>query len=236
MPRPIAYKVGKQKVPGTTTPINCWGGGSKVNNLCDWAQRLATEYEYDEDGNLIHFPKYWVTERDDRGIVGTVTHALWCKFLDSKQPDPDFSQCEEWQKKEAYENLELLKDWTQKNPMDIIAIEQEMVSREHRYGGTPDVITTGDIVDLKTGYVNEWACMLQCSAYNQLAKENKIVNYNLGGLIVQTYNGEIRTYRFHAKTLDMYFKSFLNLLQTYRDENQFTYRRRQLRQARGKVY
>lgn len=225
MPRPAAYKIGSKKVVGTTTPINNWGGGGKTNNLCDWAQRLATEYEY-HDGKLVHVPKYWATTRDDRGTVGTVTHAIWSKLIDPKQPDPDFSECKPWQKAEAEALGEELEKWTQRNPLDIIAVEEAMVSREHNYGGTPDVIDSSMVVDLKTGFVNEFTCVLQLSAYNHLAKENRLTNSNLGGMIVQPFDGRVRVYRYSAKTLSLYFPTFLALLQTYNDEKEFNKHRK----------
>jgi len=224
MPRPPAYKIGDKKVPGTTTPINQWGGNEKINNLCDWAQRLAVNYEYC-DGELIHIPKYWVAERDARGAVGTLTHALWSKHIDRMQPDPDYSKATIEQRDEALLLFADLKKWLVKNPLNIIAIEEPLVSRKYKYGGTPDVIAN-KIVDVKTGFVNEFTCMLQLSAYNNLAIENGLTSDNLDGIILQPYEGKVREYYFSAKTLSDHFDTFLALLKVYNDDKKFDYLRK----------
>ncbi len=227
MPRPKAYKIGKQKVVGTTTPINAWGGMEmeKVNNLCSWAQKLAVNYEY-IDGELWHVPKYWIDERDARGRVGTAVHALWSLYLDPNQPEADLSELTNDQRDEVWKLYALLLEWLRKNPINPIAIEKEMVSRQYRYGGTPDVIDANNVIDVKTGYVNEFTCMLQCSSYNNLAQENNIVDHDLGGIILQPYEGQVRVYRFSPATLKRYFDTFLALLKTYNAEKQFNYMRK----------
>jgi len=228
MPRPPAYKIGNDKVVGTTTPINMWDSGGKVNNLMDWSARLATNYEI-IDGVLWHNPIYWRKARDGRGDVGTLTHAKYLYWIDPTQEEPDDSLYTLEQIKEADYLTGLLKDWTHKNPIAPLAVELAMVSREHRYGGTPDIIDVNNVIDVKTGFVNEFSCMLQCASYANLAIENDLTRDQLGGIILQPYEGQVRVYKFSPKTLAMYFPTFLNLLQTYKDGKQFEYFRKKNR-------
>jgi hypothetical protein len=233
MPRPPAYKLRAGKdvgkiVPGTTTPINKWGGGEKVNNLCSWAQGLACNYEV-IDGELWHVPKFWQDERDARGAVGTYTHALWSNLLDSKQELPNDKDYEQWQIDEATIFFGLLRDWLRKNPISPLSIEEPLVSHKYQYGGTPDVIDQNYVIDVKTGFVNEFSCMLQLSSYDNLAYENGLTTKPLGGIILQPYNKAVRPYYYSPKTLGSYFPTFLCLLQAYNDEKSFNYMRRKKR-------
>ena len=94
-----------------------------------------------------------------------------------------------------------------------------MVSEVYEYGGCPDIIVD-TIDDVKTGFVDEYSCMLQLSAYAHLDEE---VNDSHGawGRIIQIRDSDVKIYQYDGKTLENGFKDFLKLKDLYHSNNNF---------------
>jgi hypothetical protein len=146
------------KVPGVTTILKVL---DKSNYLIPWANRLGF------DG--VDAGKY----RDEKGMVGTLAHAMILAHLKGESPDSyDNSQREIDQAENAY--LKFC-EWKKQHDLEPIMVEGGLVSEVFRFGGTMDYYGKIDgvptLLDFKTGanlYPEMW---YQMAGYTILLHE-----------------------------------------------------------------
>lgn len=145
------------KVPGVTTILRVLD----KPYLVSWANKLG----FDQ----VDAAKY----RDEKGMVGTLAHAMILSDLRGETPETyDNSQREIEQAENAY--LKFCA-WRKAHELEPIMIEEPLVSEVFRFGGTPDFYGKVDgiltLLDFKTGanlYPEAW---LQLAAYGMLLEE-----------------------------------------------------------------
>jgi hypothetical protein len=111
--------------------------------------------------------------RDEKGMVGTLAHAMILSDLRGEKPDAyDNSQREIDQAENAY--LKFC-SWRKAHELEPILVETPLVSELLRFGGTPDYYGKVDgiltLLDFKTGasiYAEHW---FQIAAYGMLLEE-----------------------------------------------------------------
>jgi len=152
------YRLADQtKVPGVTTILRVLD----KPYLVSWANKLGFDH--------VDSAKY----RDEKGMVGTLAHAMILSDLRGETPDNyDNSQREIEQAENAY--LKFCA-WHKAHELEPILIEEPLVSEVFKFGGTPDyygkVDGTLTLLDFKTGaaiYPEAW---LQLAAYGMLLEE-----------------------------------------------------------------
>jgi len=155
----IRYKNKDGKlVPGVTTALNILNKPALVK----WANNLGLQ---GIDSN-----KY----RDKMGDIGTLAHYLiLCYF---KQEKPDTSEYSKDDIDKAENCMLSFYEWEKTHPLEPILVEEPLVSENHQYGGTIDLLTkiNGDLtlVDFKTGKAIYPEMLYQVAAYEQLLVEH----------------------------------------------------------------
>jgi len=124
--------------------------------------------------------------RDEMGMVGTLIHALVNGHLkglsESESVDRyDYSQREI---DLAGNGFNKFLAWEKIHTLEPIALETQMVSEIHRFGGTPDYYGLIDgvltLADWKSGANLYWDAWVQLAAYNLLLEEQgKLVNQRI---------------------------------------------------------
>lgn len=154
----IRYKNKAGKVvPGATTII----GLLNKPQLIIWANRLGLQG--------IDSTKY----RDDKGDIGSLTHAM--VMADIKRETVDTSEYSKEQITQAENSLLSWLEWCKGKELEPIIMETPLVSEQYSFGGTPDYYgrVNGNLVlmDYKTGGIYKEAYIQVCS-YRQLLAEN----------------------------------------------------------------
>ena len=158
----ITYKTkAGKRVPGASTIAKI---GSDPTALIHWAANLAKE------------GKDWTKVRDSAGSTGSLTHFMVQCHLRGEEADlSEFSADE--QDKAANAFLKWL-DWWQSEKLMPVAIEEPLVSEQHGYGGTIDLIAQDHhldyvLLDWKTSNAIYREHILQTGGgYEQLWNEN----------------------------------------------------------------
>lgn len=150
------------KVVGVTTVL----GVLNKPALVGWANRLGLEG--------IEVGKYV----DNLADIGTLAHALIEAHLRKEQFDTsDYSK----NQIDKAENAVLkFFEWEKQHKLEPIAMEAQLVSETHKYGGTCDIYCKLDgkltLIDIKTAKAVYGEHHTQCVAYEQLLNEtgNKV--------------------------------------------------------------
>jgi hypothetical protein len=224
MPRPKGgYKIGKNRVPGVTTPIGIIWDPGKSKGLLDWATKLALTIE---DGELRSTYHEWV--RDRAGLEGSVAHAMCTAYAtDTKQSVFEYVSDPLWGDEESFARCDALYSafvaWWNANKFTIVRYEEPVINVHDQYGGTPDFIGEKVIADIKTGFVDEYSCCLQLAAYAEAYYWE--TGFRLGGLIIGfSDNGtgkSVKTYEFTAAELQEYYPDFVAIKKIYQNKNRF---------------
>jgi len=145
---------------------------SKGDNLVQWSANMACQHieERWQPGMsasalsqlLLEARKAWVTKRSDGADVGKEVHA-YAEAVLKGEPRPRLTTDEAMQAASAFE------EWLRYHHVKPLAIERRLMSKEHWFAGTTDLVAEIDghiaIADFKTssGIYHEYA--LQLAAY-----------------------------------------------------------------------
>lgn len=146
-------------VPGTTTIT----GLLNKPALVPWANKLGLQG--------IDSSKY----RDKTAVIGTLAHELVEQDLGG--PKVDFAQYSGDTTDKAQNAVISFYEWEKTVQLGTVhMIEAQLVSEEHRYGGTIDVYADIEdktwLIDLKTGKALYWESAVQVAAYRHLLLEH----------------------------------------------------------------
>lgn len=162
MPTPRrGYYVDGVRVPSVTTVLKA-GSFMDGDALCGWAAKLARA------------GKDWRTERERAGYVGTAVHDAIESLPSQPVRRPDYSDAE-WDRIAGA--VQSHTEWVARHRPKTVLQEVQLVSRELRVGGTPDlVVKLGDDEDLlltdhKTGKRLTGKEVAQVSAYAHMLQE-----------------------------------------------------------------
>ena len=144
----------------------------------------------EDAGGLIHWAwdlgkqgKDYRKERDNAADIGTIAHFLIECYLTNQVADlEDYSQADIDKALNCYNKFV---DWWDKQDLEVVATEVQLVNEEHRYGGTIDLIAKNGnnehiLVDFKTSKKISEPYWRQCAGYAQLWNSNRedaIVNH-----------------------------------------------------------
>ena len=196
------YMLDGKRVPGVTTIL----GTLAKPALVPWANRLGLEG--------IDVTKYV----DELAKIGTLGHYLIECDIKGEMPDLDVYSKEQLDRAENC----LLKfyAWERENEVDFFQSELQLVSRQHRFGGTLDSIAAVNgklsLVDFKTSKAIYPEMFFQLAAYRQLAKEAGYEIDNVRILrIGRTEEEGFEERLFDVKDLDPHWEIFYHALQIY---------------------
>jgi len=159
MPTPKkGYYVDGEKVPGVTTVL---GRFKESGGLIHWAWKLGTE------------GKDYKQVRDDAADAGTLAHELIDTYINggtvTLEGDSDLVR-------HALSAFQAYQNWEKSTGIKIDWTERQLVSKVHRFGGTPDAFGTLDnkpiLLDWKTSNSVYSDYLLQLAAYALLVEEN----------------------------------------------------------------
>src|ERR1051325_10454649 len=151
------YRVDGQVVPGVTTVLGVLANPALVS----WATRMRR--------NGIDTSKY----RDETAAIGTLAHyKIVCELAGE---DADVSQFTPQQIERAEWSMSSFRHWRKRHAIEPVLVEAQLVSQEHRFGGTIDFYGTIDgalaLLDFKTSAGIYAEHRIQVSAYVKLLRE-----------------------------------------------------------------
>lgn len=161
-------------LPGTTSITGRFGDKAA---LIGWAGKTCYLAGYEDAREGIGQRKWndvLYGQRDKAADAGTLGHTLFDAFLRGVEaPEFDAPMDVRIQAQSAFENA---KHWLTSSAIKIIPFEEPLVSKIHRYGGTPDALGETEhvlaLMDWKTGslYPDH---VVQMAAYRHLLRECK---------------------------------------------------------------
>ena len=179
--------------------------------LVGWANRLGLEG--------IEVGKYV----DNLADIGTLAHAMIEAHLKGEKFDTsDYSK----NQIDKAENAVLkFFEWEKQHKIKVIALEAQLVSEKHMYGGTCDIYCELDgkltLIDIKTAKAVYGEHHTQCVAYEQLLNEtgNKVEEV----MILRVGREEAEGFEVIPVTKrELHFKKFLAALEIYKLNKQLT--------------
>lgn len=194
------YKVGGKRVPGVTTVLNNLGW--KTRGLMYWA---AAEVRAGNDPFAV---------RDKAADVGTLAHAMIEEHItgDKKIDEMEYSPNDMEMAKLAYNAYV---KWEKQHEVKPVGSEIQLVSKEHKFGGTLDLVAKVDgvpsLVDFKTSKAMYPDHVIQLAAYQELWRENndgEVLEPHL--LRVSKIDGSFHHHQFES--LDAAWEAFLACL------------------------
>lgn len=149
-------------IPGCSTIAKLYGDSG---GLTTWANRLGLQ---GIDSN-----KY----RDESAKVGSLAHYLIQSHLLELEPDVDvLRDFTPAQLQRAQYSLTTFQRWLRRHPFKAVLIEKELISEEHRFGGTIDsygwLEGLPTLIDYKTSSRIYPGHMIQVSGYWRLLRDN----------------------------------------------------------------
>ena len=197
------YEIDGEHVPGTTTIINRFKEQGALN-YWHWDQGRkgldfrVTKKEAADAGTLAHL----MVECDLRGK----------KWEHGAYPEDIVRKA--WGAYAAYTT------WKEQSRLLLVSLETPLVSREYRFGGTPDaIVNIGGrfaIVDLKTSNAIYRDYLLQVAAYKQLWDENYPETPITGGFHILRFSKEDGDFgHHHYPDLGSAWKMFVHLRRAY---------------------
>lgn len=173
MARPAkGYFLDGERVPGTTTIT---GRFKDSGGLMYWACAQGQKY--------YNLPTMQALkgEMEQAANAGTIAHDLFHRFVRGVGGIGVFQimdqyECDKKTAEQAWRASENGKRWFEQTKAEVLWSEEPLVSKEYRFGGTPDhvirVSGKNRLMDVKTGGVYMDA-LLQVAAYCQLVQEVK---------------------------------------------------------------
>ena len=167
MPTPKqGYYLDGKRIPGTTTVI---GRFKDSGALIAWAYKMGRTHGdlaakgLPEPGSL-----YAVT--DEAANIGTIVHARVDDDIHGREYDIEGEDARVKSAFAAYLS------WKKQTGALVVATEMPLISKEYRFGGTPDAIASVDgklcLLDWKTSNAVYSDHLVQLAAYRQLWNEN----------------------------------------------------------------
>jgi hypothetical protein len=187
------YKLDGERIPGTTTII---GRFKESGALIAWAYKQGRLHEgLVAQGKPAPSSLYEVTA--DAANIGTIVHA---RVDDDIHGRPFSLAGADPRILSAYSAYE---KWKSQNSALIVATEMPLISKQYRFGGTPDAIASIDgklcLLDWKTSNSVYSDYLLQLAAYRHLWNENNPSQPLEGGshlLRFSKENGDFAHYYF----------------------------------------
>lgn len=160
MPTPRAgYTLDGVRVPSVTQVLGVCAF-TPTDALCSWAAKLARE------------GKNWKDVRNRAGFVGTAAHSAIEGYPNEPEYNPEFTP-EEWER--VHMAFQAHGEWVKRRRPQILLQEVQLVSKELRVGGTPDLVVkvNGEpyLTDHKTSKSIDAKAVTQVSAYAHMVKE-----------------------------------------------------------------
>jgi hypothetical protein len=152
-----------EKVPGVTTIL---GRFKNAGPLMHWAWTVGMS---GQDYRKV---------RDEAAGIGTIAHEMADAYIRQGCPDSfvfETTQHDQDQAKKAWVAFGGFKEWASGRKFEVCDTEQSMVSRKHRFGGTPDGFIISDqrtIIDFKTSKAVYAEALIQVASYAHLWDEN----------------------------------------------------------------
>lgn len=205
-PREGYFTADGTRVPGVTTVIGqigwnkgqlmwwAWNEGKEGRNFRDTSQKAAD--------------------------VGTIAHAMVEAELHGEPFDP--SPFDPSLVPLALPSLEAFKKWADQVELKVVATEQQLVSEDYGFGGTPDAIgvVSGDLhlLDFKTSKAVYADYLLQLAAYKRLWNENRPERLLADGAFLLRIgkDGGFAYHFYTQQTLDRAWDAFVHALGLYR--------------------
>lgn len=203
-PHVIYRKENGEVVPGSSTIA---GIHKPVNPLMSWAARLARE------------GKDWRKERDASADHGAIAHFLIECTLSNDTPD----LCEFTKEEIALGTIpfeSFLKYW-EKNKIEVVCQEKQMVSRNLNFGGTLDLVgrdKQGRLIlfDWKTSKAVYESHLFQCVSYRKLYEElGEPIHKACIVRVPRAADKPSQHYWVQEKMTELYWASFLARLAVY---------------------
>ena len=209
------YMIGDTRVPGVTTVI---GRFKESGGLIHWAWDLGRQ------------GKDYREERDKAASAGTGAHHLFEAFLrNGGEVDIDatlepLGLDEDWTRK-AKQGYQSFLAWVEQTKLEVLDTEMHLVSKEHRFGGTPDAIgiSNGELclIDWKTSNKTYPDYVVQLAAYRMLYEEcsgEKLYRAHL--LRVGKDYADFHHHSWPMEVMDLAWQSFLLMRALYEQDKQ----------------
>lgn len=198
------YKIDGETVPSVTTVLNILAKPALIH----WAWKLGTE---GQDYKAV---------RDQAADVGTLAHYLiMCHLRNVEADTSEYSAQDINQAENCF--LKYL-DWEREHQVEPLLVEEPMVSRIYKYGGTIDCLARhGDelwLIDHKTGKAIYPEMFCQLAAYKQLLTEYSSLEGRdiTSARILRIGRDEAEGFEERVvDNLDRYFQKFYHCLQIY---------------------
>ena len=208
------YKVAGKRVPGTTTIT----GMMAKPALIGWANKMGLQG--------IDTRSYV----DEKADIGHCAHYMIECML--KGDEPDLSEYAPVAVDQAKYGYNRFIEWlTRQQQFQFIASEMQLVSAEHRFGGTADIYCKlGDLytlIDIKTSESGIYPDMLhQVSAYVMLLRENEHpVDQAIVARVGRTEDaGPAQEERLEEEQISKYWQIFLHCRAIYELKKEVSWR------------
>lgn len=160
MPTPRqGYYIDGVRVPSVTQVLGITAF-TPTDALCGWAAKLAKQ------------GKDWKQERNRAGFVGTAIHSAIEGYPNDPEYNPDYN-ADEWER--IFGAFKMHGEWVKRRRPQILLQEVQLLSKELRVGGTPDlVLKVADapyLTDHKSSKNVDAKAVTQVAAYAYMVKE-----------------------------------------------------------------
>ena len=191
------------RVPGVTTILSRF---KDSGGLIRWAYNMGKEGR-DMDA-----------ERDAAADAGTLVHAWVDAFVCGREREPVPNTVASLMLDKAESGFGAFKHWWDMSRVEIIATEQQLVSEDYRYGGTPDAIGKINnalvVIDWKTSNAIYSEMLVQLAAYANLWEEE--TGYKIQGFHLCRFAKEHGDFSHHYwKDLSSAWRQFVLFRQAY---------------------
>lgn len=173
------YHIDLLRIPGVTTII---GRFKDSGALMHWAFNQGKAAERGEINGLYD-------KRDEAAELGTLVHDVVEEMVRTDQVDDPEIVLGDWdaakhltdaQYEQVLSGATAFSNWANTTHIEIVEQEVQLVSREYRFGGTPDAIGVIDgeycLLDWKTSKGVYPDFLIQLAAYKHLVEEGERLN------------------------------------------------------------
>lgn len=213
------YWSGNEKLPSVTTIL---GRFKESGGLMKWAYSTGREHgRLEALGQEAPASLYDVSGK--AADIGTAAHAMVEAFIRGGQPETCFTYLQlpnDEDRAKAINAFNTYRDWQSMTRLEIVDQEMHLVSKVHRFGGTPDAIGrfNGELclVDWKTSNAVYGDYLMQLAAYRVLWEENHPGRPLTGGFHLCRFSKEHGDFGHHYyRELDNAWEMFKHLRAAY---------------------
>ena len=207
MPKILYLNERGEEVPSTTTIIGKYKDMSGLMHFA-WSEGKA--------GRGLN------ESRDRAGDVGSMLHGMiesylnpngkWILPTDNRLDALELARC----------LFQVFMRWWESNTLEVVATETSLVSEEHQYGGTLDLVARSPLgfvlLDWKTSSQFYQEMMLQMAAYRHLWAMASGASDPIAGaslVLFSKTSKSLKVYPVTEEQMDLAFKKFLLLRKTY---------------------